>query len=133
MITTPRVILSGIGLVLVTWSCSPAPCDPLPSNPQSVCLRADAGAIVPDASFILEGVQYAQNATCLVTIDGGQIDLYVSGTASCGGPGRNETRGPENVQCTIPPLAAGTYVVNSQTPVTFTVPRSADAGVPVCP
>ena len=132
MITTPRVILSGIGLVLVTWSCVP-PCDPLPSNPQSVCRRADAGAIVPDASFILEGVQYSQNATCLVTIDGGQIDLYVGRTEYCGSHGTNEIRAPDNVQFTIPPLAAGTYVVNSATPTTFTIPESADAGVPVCP
>lgn len=130
-----RIVLSGTALALIVWSCSPPVCDPIPSTPQSVCHRADAGAIAPDASFVLEGRTFVQNASCLVTVDGGAINIEVAGTAGCGSTGRNnEVRAADAiVQCTIPPLAAGTYVVNTLSPLTFSVPESADAGIPVCP
>ena len=134
MKTTLRVVVSGIALALVTWSCMPPVCALPPSPPESVCHRADAGTIAPDASFVLEGVTYFQAASCQVTIDGGAINLLVNGASFCGSTGGSSAvRAPDKVLCAIPALAAGTYVVNSDAPTTFTIPESADAGVPVCP
>ncbi len=59
-----RIVFPGIALALVVWSCSPPVCDQISSTPQSVCHRADAGAIAPAASFVLEGRTFVQSASC---------------------------------------------------------------------
>lgn len=130
MISTPRVLACGLGLTLAAFSCTP-PCDPVSSHLSSLCHRADAGAIAPDASFVLEGTSYVFSSVCEVGIDGGSIELQVTGSPGCGTGGAAAARAaPAPVKCTIPPLAAGTYTVNSQPEVSFTIPG--DAGVPPC-
>ncbi len=86
--------------------------------------------MTPDASFVLQGFTFVTGG-CLVTIDGGQIDLQASGAlASCRS---SAIAASEKVICTIPPLAPGTYSVNSQPPSTFTLPASGGAGISPCP
>jgi len=117
-------------------ACSPPVCDPASSAPQSVCHRADAGTIAADAPFTLEGTTYVRGGACQVSVDGGQLQLLVSGTAACGGPsgsGAFAPAAPTQVACAVPALPAGTYSVNSSPALTFTIPESADAGVPACP
>jgi hypothetical protein len=122
--------LAVLTLAMSGVACTP-PCEPVTSTLTSVCHRADAGAIAPDASFILEG-QSGSFGACDVSIDGGAISLSVTGgpLGSCfgGASGARAPAGP--VRCTVPPLAAGTYTVNSQPAVSFTIPG--DAGVPPC-
>ena len=133
MLSTFRVIVASAGFSLVGFSCSPAPCDPVSTAPQALCHRADAGEIAPDASFVLEGEVFAQGAQCQVGIDGGQIELTVSG-GSCGPGAPNGIRAASfPVRCTIPPLPAGAYVVNSLPPTQFSVADVGDAGVRRCP
>lgn len=118
-------------LVLAAWSCSP-PCVPVntPAPLQQLCHRADAGAIAPNSPFVLEGTTGLQSGTCRVAIDGGQIDLFVDGTASCSeAAGFADRAAPLPVRCAIPGLAAGSYTVNSSPALTFTIP---DAGVMPC-
>jgi hypothetical protein len=123
-------------LVAVSFAaCSPPVCDPVDSAPQSVCHRADAGTISADAPFTLEGTTFVRGGACQVSVDGGQLQLLVSGTEACGGTsgsGAFAPQAPTQVACAIPALPAGTYSVNSGTPLTFTIPESADAGVPNC-
>lgn len=126
------VLVASAGFSLIAFGCLPAPCDPVSPLPQSLCHRADAGEIAPDASFVLEGEVFAQDAQCQVAVDGGQIELTVSG-GSCGAGSANGVRAATfPVRCTIPPLPAGSYVVNSLTPTQFDVPLAADAGVRSC-
>ncbi len=130
MLTPPRLVLCGLGLTFVAWSCSP-PCDPIPSNVNNICHVADAGPIAPNASFVLQGSANNFGSTCDVTITDGGIDLQVIGTNGCsigGAAGVRAAPGP--VKCVIPALAAGTYTVNSQPALTITIPG--DAGVPPC-
>ncbi len=132
MRSTFRVFVVSAGFSLVAYGCLPAPCDPVSTLPQSLCHRADAGDIAPDASFVLEGKVFTQDAQCQVSVDGGQIELTVSG-GSCGAGSLNGARAATfPVRCTIPPLPAGSYVVNSLTAAQFDVPRAADAGVRAC-
>ncbi|MDP2270605.1 MAG: hypothetical protein Q8K32_07705 [Archangium sp.] len=126
------VFVVSAGFSLVAFGCLPAPCDPISPAPQALCHRADAGAIAPDASFVLEGEVFAQDAQCQVAVDGGQIDLIVT-EGSCGTVPANGVRAATfPVRCTIPPLPAGSYVVNSLPPTQFDVPLAADAGVRGC-
>ncbi|MDP1829380.1 MAG: hypothetical protein Q8L48_39305 [Archangium sp.] len=77
-----------------------------------------------------------QGGACRVTIDGGQIDLVVDGmscVAAAGGNGARAPQAPTTVLCSIPALPAGSYVVTATTVTTFTIPQSADAGLPACP
>ena len=130
MLTPPRLVLCGLGLTLVAWSCSP-PCDPIPSTLNSVCHVADAGAIAPNASFVLQGSPNNFGGTCDVSIDGGAISLTVIGSQACDTGGAAGLRAPSGpVKCTIPALDAGTYTVNSQPALTITIPGG--AGVPPC-
>lgn len=129
---TLRVFLSGVTLALAAFSCT-LPCESITPAPQSVCHRADAGIITPDASFILEGTTFVQGGACRVTLDGGQIDLVVDGQ-SCAAGNANAPRDPQVaiVLCTIPALPAGSYVVTASTATAFTIPESGDAGLPPC-
>lgn len=120
-------------LSLLASGCTP-PCVAIttPAPLQQVCHRADAGAIAPDSPFVLEGTTGLQSGSCRVAIDGGQLDLFVDGTASCadGTSGAfAERAAPAPVRCVIPGLPAGTYDVNSSPALTFTIP---DAGVAPC-
>lgn len=129
MLTPIRLVVCGLGLTFAIWSC--APCEPIPSKVFSLCHPADAGEIAPNTSFVLEGTVGVSGTDCDVSIDGGAISLQVIGTQSCGpGVGAGARAVPLPVKCTIPALAAGTYTVNSQPEVTFTIPG--DAGVPPC-
>lgn len=130
MLTPSRLVLCGLGLTLAAWSCSP-PCDPIPSRVNSVCHSADAGAIVPNASFVLEGTASNYGTVCDVVIDGGAISLSVTGAPACDTGGAAGLRAPAGpVKCTIPALDAGTYTVDSLPALTITIPG--DAGVPPC-
>ncbi|MDP2270603.1 MAG: hypothetical protein Q8K32_07695 [Archangium sp.] len=131
MNATPR-LLCGLCLSVIAWSCTP-PCESISSNPQTVCHRADAGTIAADAPFVIEGETYA-SGTCSVTVEGGQINLAVDGmSCSRSDSERAAPAAPRFVKCTVPALPAGTYTIKTGTPVTFTIPESADAGVPRCP
>lgn len=131
MLSTPRV-LGAILLSLTGFNCTPQ-CDPVPNNPQNICHLADAGPIAPDTSFVLQGTIFLTDPVCTVTIDGGQIDLQVTGVSYCGAVGNSAAaRAADRAKCTIPALPAGTYSVNSQPALTLTLPQSADAGVPTC-
>lgn len=95
----------------------------------------DAGAITPDASFVLEGRASNYGTACEVSFsaDGGTISLEVTGSPACDRGGAAGLRAPPSpVSCTIPPLAAGTYTVNSEPSITFTLPASAGGGIPSC-
>lgn len=132
MLSTFRVLLTSAGFSLLGLGCLSLPCEPASTAPQALCHRADAGELAPDASFVLEGQVFAQDAQCQVGIDGGQIELSVSGL-SCGPSSANGVRAATfPVRCTIPPLPAGSYVVNSLPVTQFTVPESADSGIPDC-
>lgn len=133
MNSIPRLVAAALVLTFAIWSC--APCDPIPSNVFSVCHRPDGGQVAPDASFVLDGVVGVSGSACDVSVDGGAISLQVIGTPSCNanGVGAAEVRAVENpVKCTIPALAAGTYTINSQPGLTFTLPLAADGGIPSC-
>lgn len=114
-------------------ACSPPVCDPVSTAPQSVCRRADAGTITADVAFTLEGTTFIRGA-CQVSVDGGQIGLVVTGTSACGngGAGAAAPVAPGTVTCAIPPLPAGTYTVAARPAFSFSIPGSADAGVPLC-
>ena len=129
MNATTRV-LCGLYFAVVAASCTP-PCESISSSPQTVCHRADAGTIAADAPFVIEGETYT-SGTCSVSVDGGRINLAVDGM-SCSGNSDRAAPAPRFVKCNVPALPAGTYTVSSGTPVTFTIPESVDAGVPVCP
>lgn len=117
-------------VTLVSFGVACLPCDSITTNLVGVCHRADAGEIVPDASFVLEGESFAAGP-CDVSIDGGAISLEVTGgNLSCRSAGGAVRAPSQQVKCTIPPLAPGTYTVNSQPGVTFTIPG--DAGVRSC-
>lgn len=127
-----RVLLTSACLSLVGLGCLPQPCDPIPSQPRSLCHLSDAGAIVADASFVLEGEVFVKDGVCQVGIDGGQIELTVTGGSCISGP-RSGIQAPSApVRCAIPPLPAGTYTVNSLPPTEFTISTSGDSGVRTC-
>lgn len=127
-----RVLLTSACLSLVGLGCLPQPCDPVSNAPQSLCHRPDAGEVVPDASFVLEGEVFVAQGQCTVGVDGGQIELSVSGLA-CSASAPNGARAATvPVRCTIPPLPAGTYTVNSLPPTEFTISTSGDSGVRTC-
>ena len=115
-------------------ACSPPVCDPISNAAQAVCHRADAGTITAGTAFTLESTTYIGGGTCQVSVDGGQIGLVIAGTASCGDrpSGAAAPRGPSTVACAIPALPAGTYTVAANPGFSFTIPESADAGVPTC-
>lgn len=122
-----------VALLALAGSGCLLPCDPISSAPQSLCHRADAGAIVPDASFILEGETFSFGGTCQVNVDAGLIDLQVTGGSdgTCGSTGNGVRAASETVRCTLPPLPAGTYTFSSS-PGTLSVSESADSGLPSC-
>ena len=117
-------------IAMLVIGCTP-PCEPITSTVDSVCHRADAGAIAPGTSFVLEGSTSSVGA-CVVSVDGGAISLEVTGgPVGCGGGLGGGARAIAAIaRCTIPPLDAGTYTVNSQPALTFTIPG--DAGVQPC-
>jgi hypothetical protein len=128
-------LFAAVVLTVVGWSCAPLPCESVSRTPDSVCRKADAGAIAANTPFVIQGQTFA-NGGCQVTIDGGQINLVVdsmSCPASSGSGFEAAPAAPRFVACNVPALDAGTYTVTSSQPVTFTIPESADAGVPLCP
>ncbi len=126
-----RVLLVSAVFPLLGLGCLPPLCDgPVP--PRDVCHVADAGPLAPDASFVLEADVSVIGGQCDVSVDGGQIELFVTG-GSCASGGPNGIRAPgSTVRCTIPPLAAGNYVVNTQLGSGFTVADVGDAGIRRC-
>lgn len=133
MLTVPRLAASCLGLALAVWSCTPCETTLTPAPLQNVCHRADAGAIEPNAPFVLEGTNGSRTGTCRVVVDGGQIDLFADLSTFCEAPfgGAAAPREPPGpIRCTIPALPVGTYSVNSVPGLTFTIP---DAGVASCP
>ena len=98
-----------------------------------LCHRADAGAIAPHVPFVLEGTIYVEGVSCEVVVDGAFVDLRFSGGRCLRGSGGLSIRAPGGaVQCSVPPLAPGTYTVNSSPQVTFEVADTADAGIARC-
>lgn len=128
-----KIVLAS--LVVLSFGCTP-PCDATitPAPLQQVCHRADSGVIAADTSFTLEGSTFLQSASCRVVVDGGQLSLFADGTVACADNRASvaERAAPLPLRCAIPALPAGTYSVNSSPVLTFTLPESADAGVPSC-
>ena len=119
--------------VLAAWSCAPR-CDPVSVAPTSLCFRStDGGNVAANTPFTLEGQVYFDQGTCSATVDGGRIELLVSGN-SCGtANSASAVRiAPMPVSCAIPSLPDGTYTVNSQPPVTFAIPAFDVGGLPIC-
>lgn len=131
-----RALVVSLCLGLLTSGCAPQ-CESVSPAPASVC-RPDGQMIETGVPFTLEASPPLLGATCQVIIDGGQVQLVLSGLV-CGGAGVGSAKPavPQRVKCEVPGLDAGTYVVTTDSPVTFTVPQPAgqpaDAGVPPCP
>lgn len=130
----PMRALLVLMLAMVGVACAP-PCEPITTTVGSVCHRADAGPIAPDASFVLEGRPGNYGTVCDVSFsgDGGTISLEVTGSPACDrGGGAGLRAAPAPVSCTIPPLAAGTYTVLADTSVTLTIPPAGTGGIAPC-
>ncbi|MFZ5442745.1 MAG: hypothetical protein ACOZQL_22235 [Myxococcota bacterium] len=124
-----RLILASVSLFI---SC--APCAQSEVKVFSVCTRADAGAIVPDAPFTLLAESYATNSSCTVAVDGGAIALELQG-AGCSAPGASAGKpAPSFVPCAMPALPAGTYSIATAatTPTTMTLGDGGVFGIPDC-
>lgn len=114
------------------YGCSP-PCSSLSSPPEEVCRPADAGAVVAGEPFELMGITSLVDASCTVSVDGGQLALLLEGNscaAGSGAPFAKPSVQKHAVPCAVPALAEGTWVANSFFPLSFTLP---DAGIPSCP
>lgn len=115
-------------LVLLAFSCGPL-CSEKSFAPQKVC-SGDAGAITAGAPFVLMATTSLVTASCAVVVDGGQLNLVIAGSACSGsGGGFAKPAVPVPVRCEVPALPGGTYTVNSDLPLSFTLP---DAGIPPC-
>lgn len=115
-------------------SCAPK-CETASKAPDSVCRRADAGEVMAGQSFTLN-VTTTSWGTCVVEVDGGVINIAIESTyCEPSGLGGADIAAPRQVPaaCQIPALPAGTYLVASDVPATFTIPASADGGLPTCP
>lgn len=121
----------GLGVFVLAWSCT-LPCESVSSAPHNVCRRADAGVLAADVPFVVLGQTFVRGGACSVSVDGGQIELLVDGTACTGnsGAGFEAPAAATSVDCAVPALPAGTYTV---TGLTFTLPEGADGGLPSCP
>jgi len=121
-----KLVLAAV--VVVASSC--VPCAPVDrSRPQDVCHPADAGAIAAGSPFPLMASTTVVGATCAVTVDGGQVDLFISGSQYCGA-GNKPVVFTQLVRCEVPALPDGSYALNTLTPQSFSLP---DAGFPPCP
>ncbi len=126
-------IVAAFSVFFTSVSCSPE-CGPLPPAPQQICLSGQSGEIVPDAGFVLEATGPVIGGTCQVRVDGDRIELTIAGQ-TCSGISGGSARpvAPRATSCTIPPLAAGTYTVNTPGTTPLRVATSGDSGVPACP
>ena len=127
-----RTALVLLALAVLTWSCAPK-CETASRQPASVCHRADAGEVAAGQAFSLD-VTTSSFGNCVVQVDGGTISLAIESTF-CDSPGSGTDiaaprQGP--VTCQVPGLAAGNYVVTSDTATSFTIPTSPDGGLPSC-
>ncbi|MFZ5441905.1 MAG: hypothetical protein ACOZQL_18010 [Myxococcota bacterium] len=115
--------------VLALAAC--APCEQPDVRPSSVCRRADAGSIEPDASFTLFAQSLAVGTSCAVTVDGGSISFDIPYQSSCtsAAPGISAPMAPSAVACAVPALPAGTYTVLTRPQTTLTLPLPQDGGV----
>jgi len=127
-----RIALVLSSLAVLTWSCAPK-CETASRQPTSVCLRADAG-VAADQPFFLD-VTSSAYGTCVVQVDAGTISISINATYCDATPNGADVAVPRQgpTACQIPALPAGTYTVASDTPSTFTVPMTPDAGLPTCP
>ena len=128
-----RPSIVALCVAVVASSCAPK-CETATRNPDSVCRRADAGVVSAGETFTID-VTTTSWGTCTVQVDGGVISLVIESTY-CDQPGAlNDIAAPRQgpAPCQLPALAAGTYVITSDTPTTFSIPASPDAGIPNCP
>ena len=132
MSLTSRAAILAAALFLSLSGCAPK-CEDIPFSATAVCRSADAGAIAPNTPFGVQG-QTSTRTACQVSVDGGLISLSFTATNCSSANGAAEFAdpvAPAFLPCEVPALAAGTYSFNTGT--TFSVPESADAGLPVCP
>ncbi len=118
-----------LGLLLASFSCS-LPCEPVSPVPQQLCHQGSA--IAPDTSFVLEARGPIYTGTCQVRVDGGSIELIIGGVTCGAFPPNARPAQPGPAVCIIPPLAAGSYTVNTPTPTQLNVTAFEDSGVPPC-
>ena len=113
-------------------SCEP-PCIALDKEaPETVCHRADGGAVVANQPFELSAEIYTRaSVTCAVIVDGGSLTLQLSGTACPVAPSNNPVVFSTRTVCLVPSLPEGQYVLNDLSRTTLTV-GSGDAGVRPC-
>lgn len=116
-------------VLLFAWGCGPPCTTPKDSAPHEVCLPPDAGVPAAGAPFVLMGTTTLVGASCAVFVDGGRLELLIAGTACRGGTGFSKPPIAAPVRCEISALPEGSYVVNSLTPLSFTLP---DASIPSC-
>ena len=135
-----------VGLVVVglvaSLNLGCTPCGPFARRPESVCVPSDGGAIEGGQPFVLTATVTASSAAeakCAVVVDGGVIEIIVSGEEcrQSGGPFGAKPIAIKGVaECAVPALEAGQYTVRGVTPsfdVVVNVGGDAGAGVPVCP
>jgi len=125
-------------LLLLISGCTP--CGPFDRSPEWVC-ASSAGVIREGAPFSLTATVTAyksENVNCSVAIDGGTIALTIGGQ-DCQMPppglGAAKPVVPKvTVQCGVPALDAGQYVVafNSSFNVVINADEDAGTGVPNC-
>ena len=131
-LTSRAAVLAAALCCCFASGCAPK-CEDIPSSATSVCRHADAGAIAPNTPFVVQG-QTSTRTACQVSVDGGLINLSFTASNCSSANGAAEFAdpvAPAFLPCEVPALAAGTYSFNTGT--TFTIPESADAGLPVCP
>ncbi|MFO0596132.1 MAG: hypothetical protein U0228_12525 [Myxococcaceae bacterium] len=130
------VFVTVSALVALAAACGTPVCDPIAPTAFSACRASDAGVIAPDAGFTLVvSTNTSQDATCTVNVDpdAGLVSLsFAFGpSTTCGASGAAAARALTQSRCAIPPLAAGTWTVNTNPPTVLHVPD--DGGVSTCP
>jgi hypothetical protein len=131
-----RTLIISMLAVVALVNCMPCEtADAVDLTPTAVCHRADAGTVTANVPFTVFAETYSGGNVCNVSIDGGSIRLDIpSSYAVCNtasGGAAAAPRGPIYTPCEIPALDAGTWVIQTNPPTTFTLPTG-DAGIPDC-
>ena len=131
-----------VGLVVAAFGLGCTPCGPFERLPETVCVPGDGGAIEAGLPFVLTATVTARSVgevKCAVVVDGGVIELIVSGEQcpQSGGPFGTKPIAIKTVaECSVPALDAGQYIVRgsfSAFDVVIDVGSDAGSGAMVCP
>jgi hypothetical protein len=127
--------------VVVALNLGCSPCKPFDRRPESVCVPPDGGALVGGQPFVLAAtvsLSSVAEVKCDVGVDGGVIDLTVSGVecpADVNGLAAKPVLIKGTAPCAVPALEAGQYLVRGIVPsldVLVNVGGDAGPGIPGC-